>query len=64
MKIQGKEVLNLSEGIKRKLQRTPKDQFTLTIPKTLVKILNWKDKEEISFDFVDGELVLETEGKK
>ena len=45
-------------GITRKLQRTPKDQYTLTIPKTLVQILGWDEKDEIEFGFEKGKLTL------
>jgi bifunctional DNA-binding transcriptional regulator/antitoxin component of YhaV-PrlF toxin-antitoxin module len=44
--------------IKRKLQKTNKDQYTLTIPKTLVKILDWNDKDEIEFGFEKGKITL------
>ena len=37
----------MAKGITRKLQKTPKDQYILTIPKTLVQILDWNDKDEI-----------------
>jgi len=46
------------KGITRKLQRTPKDQYTLTIPKTLVQILGWSDKDEIEFGFEKGKITL------
>ncbi len=45
-------------GITRKLQRTPKDQYTLTIPKTLVQILGWGEKDEVEFGFEKGKLTL------
>ena len=45
-------------GITRRLQKTPKDQYTLTIPKTLVQILGWNDKDEIEFGFEKGKLTL------
>jgi len=48
----------VSKGITRKLQRTPKDQYILTIPKTLVKILEWAEKDEIDFGFEQGKLTL------
>ena len=48
----------MSKGITRKLQRTPKDQYILTIPKTLVQILGWNEKDEIEFGFKDGKLTL------
>lgn len=54
----------MKKGITRKLQRTPKDQYTLTIPKTLVQILGWDDKEEIEFEFEEGKLTLKRVKKK
>lgn len=48
----------MAKGITRKLQRTPKDQYTVTIPKTLVQILGWDDKEEIEFIFEKDRLTL------
>lgn len=35
--------------MKRRLQRTNKDQYLLTIPKSLVEILKLKEKDEIEF---------------
>ena len=54
----------MGKGITRKLQRTPKDQYILTIPKTLVKILEWADKDEIDFGYDDGKLTLKRVKKK
>ena len=54
----------MAKGIVRKLQRTPKDQYTLTIPKTLVKILKWEDGDEIEFDFELNKLTLKKIKKK
>ncbi len=54
----------MSKGITRKLQRTPKDQYTLTIPKTLVKLLDWNNKDEIDFGFENGKLTLKRVKKK
>lgn len=48
----------MKKGITRKLQRTPKDQYTVTIPKTLVQILGWDDKDELEFLFEQDKLVL------
>ncbi len=49
----------------RKLQKTNKDQFILTIPKSLVQILNWKDKEEIEFGFERGKITItKAKGKR
>jgi bifunctional DNA-binding transcriptional regulator/antitoxin component of YhaV-PrlF toxin-antitoxin module len=36
-------------GITRKLQRTAKDQYTLTVPKTLVQLLNWSEQDLVEF---------------
>ncbi len=52
------------KGITRKFQRTPKDQYTLTIPKTLVQLLGWNDKDEIEFGFEKGKLTLRRAKKK
>ena len=54
----------MAKGITRRLQRTPKDQYLLTIPKTLVKILEWNDKDEIDFGFEQGKLTLKRVRKK
>jgi len=48
----------VSAKITRKLQKTPKDQYILTIPKTLVQILGWDDKDEIEFGFEQNKLTL------
>jgi len=53
----------VDDKIIRKLQRTSKDQFTLTIPKTLVKILKWKVTDKIEFDFEAGKITLKKLGK-
>ncbi len=45
-------------GITRKLQRTPKGQYILTIPKTLVQILGWTERDNIEFGFENGKLTL------
>jgi len=47
----------------RKLQKTSKDQYILTIPKTLVQLLEWKDKETIEFGFEKGKITI-TKAKK
>ena len=44
--------------IKRKLQKTSKDQYTLTIPKTLVQLLGWSEQDDIAFGFEKGKLTL------
>lgn len=48
----------MARDIRRKLQKTPKDQYTLTIPKLLVQLLDWKDKDEIEFDVSKDKIVL------
>ncbi len=45
-------------AITRKLQKTAKDQFTLTIPKTLVELLGLKEQDVIEFQLKGNELVL------
>ena len=48
----------------RTLQKTNKDQFTLTIPKNLVQILKWKNKDKIEFGFERGKITITKRGKK
>ncbi|MEM4263960.1 MAG: AbrB/MazE/SpoVT family DNA-binding domain-containing protein [Candidatus Woesearchaeota archaeon] len=48
----------------RKLQKTNKDQFTLTIPKALVQILDWKDKDVIEFGLERGKITITKAGKR
>jgi bifunctional DNA-binding transcriptional regulator/antitoxin component of YhaV-PrlF toxin-antitoxin module len=49
----------------RKLQKTNKDQYTLTIPKNIVQLLNWKDKDEIEFGMEKGKITItKAKGKK
>lgn len=43
-------------GLSRRLQRTNKDQYTLTIPKQLVQLLGWNQKQEITFGFEKGKI--------
>lgn len=50
-------------NLTRKLQKTNKDQYILTIPKSLAQILKWKDKDEIEFGFAQGKITL-TKGKR
>ena len=54
----------MAEGITRKLQRTPKDQYILTIPKTLVQILGWDEGDKIEFGFSDNKLRMKKAKKK
>lgn len=51
-----------SSGLIRTLQKTPKDQYLLTIPKALVQLLGFKDKQEILFGFEKGRITLTTGG--
>jgi bifunctional DNA-binding transcriptional regulator/antitoxin component of YhaV-PrlF toxin-antitoxin module len=49
----------------RKLQKTSKDQFILTIPKSLVQILEWKEKDVIEFGFDKGKITItKAKGKR
>lgn len=49
----------------RKLQKTNKEQYILTIPKNIVQLLNWRDKDEIEFGFERGKLTItKAKGKK
>jgi len=54
----------LSKKITRKLQRTSSDQYTLTIPKTLVNLLGWNEQDEIEFGFEIEKLMLKKVKKK
>ncbi|MEM2916661.1 MAG: AbrB/MazE/SpoVT family DNA-binding domain-containing protein [Candidatus Woesearchaeota archaeon] len=45
-------------AIIRKLQRTKKDQYTLTIPKMLVELLGLKEQDVIEFQLKGNEIVL------
>ena len=40
----------------RRLQKTNKNQYILTVPKALVELLKWNDKDEIEFE-LDNNLV-------
>lgn len=44
--------------LNRRLQKTNKDQYILTIPKTLVQLLEWKDKDDIEFGFEHGKITI------
>ena len=44
--------------LSRRLQKTNKDQYILTIPKHLVDLLEWHDKDKIEFGFEDGKITL------
>ncbi len=45
--------------MKRKLQKTNKDQYLLTIPKKVIKELGWQDKTELSFQYENSALFLQ-----
>jgi bifunctional DNA-binding transcriptional regulator/antitoxin component of YhaV-PrlF toxin-antitoxin module len=45
-------------AIIRKLQKTKKDQYTLTIPKTLVELLGLKEQDVIEFKLRGNEIIL------
>lgn len=38
---------------KRKLQKTNKNQWIITVPKNWIKFLNAKQKEEFEWDLID-----------
>ena len=42
----------------RRLQKTNKDQYTITIPKTLVEVLGWDAQDQLSFSLQGDSLVL------
>jgi len=48
--------------VKRRLQKTNKDQYLLTIPKALVEILQWQDKDEIEFVLEHNKLCIKKKG--
>ena len=50
-------------ALTRKLQRTKKDQYTLTIPKALIHLLDLKEQDELEFS-LDGDKVVITKPKK
>ena len=45
-------------ALTRKLQRTKKDQYTLTIPKALVELLGLQEQDELEFSLDDGKITL------
>jgi bifunctional DNA-binding transcriptional regulator/antitoxin component of YhaV-PrlF toxin-antitoxin module len=45
-------------AIKRRLQRTSKDQYTITIPKALVEILGLHEQDVFEFSLEKGAIVL------
>ncbi len=46
------------EHLTRRLQRTNKDQYTVTVPKALVELLGLKARDKISVSIVEKKLVL------
>lgn len=50
-------------ALTRKLQRTKKDQYTLTIPKALVELLGLKEQDELEFG-LDGDNIVVKKSKK
>lgn len=44
--------------LSRRLQRTNKGQYLLTVPKQVVDLLGLHDKQEILFGFEKGRIVL------
>jgi bifunctional DNA-binding transcriptional regulator/antitoxin component of YhaV-PrlF toxin-antitoxin module len=52
-------------ALTRRLQRTNKDQYTLTIPKALVDLLAMKEQDELEFSLEEGKITLKkTKGDK
>lgn len=48
--------------MKRRLQRTNKDQYLLTVPKAIVELLQLKEKDEIEFLLHKDGLLLKKRG--
>ena len=51
-------------AIIRKLQKTKKDQYTLTIPKAIVEILGFKEQDKFEFELKDKKIILKKRGGK
>lgn len=51
-------------ALTRKLQRTKKDQYTLTIPKALVELLGLKEQDELEFGLEGDNIVVKKSKKK
>jgi len=47
-----------ADSLQRKLQRTSKDQYTITIPKAIVQLLKLKEKEALTFSLEGDSIVL------
>lgn len=50
--------------LSRKLQKTNKDQYTVTIPKALIELLDWKEQNELTFYHQKNFLALSKQRKK
>jgi bifunctional DNA-binding transcriptional regulator/antitoxin component of YhaV-PrlF toxin-antitoxin module len=50
-------------AIKRRLQRTSKDQYTITIPKALVEILGLREQDVFEFSLEKNAIVLKKAAK-
>jgi AbrB family looped-hinge helix DNA binding protein len=51
-------------ALTRRLQRTKKDQYTLTIPKALVELLGLKEQDELEFSLEGDRISLKKSKKK
>jgi bifunctional DNA-binding transcriptional regulator/antitoxin component of YhaV-PrlF toxin-antitoxin module len=45
-------------ALKRRLQRTNKDQYTVTVPKALVELLRLQEQDELEFGLKGGTITL------
>ena len=48
----------MNQGIFRNLQRTSKDQYTLTFPKIFVGLLGWRSGDALDFGFNKNRLTV------
>ena len=46
------------KSLSRKLQKTNKDQYTVTIPKALIALLGLKEQDELEFGLEGNKLTL------
>jgi len=51
-------------ALTRRLQKTNRDQYTLTIPKSLIEILDWNEQDGIEFGFDGGKITLQKAKRK
>lgn len=51
-------------ALTRRLQKTNRDQYTLTIPKSLIEILDWNEKSEIEIGFDGSKITLQKSKSK